>query len=223
VTDTGHDPILLRIGTDWLVQYARFLRRSPEVVNRLIEQTEEFELVPVPKALLGELAVPGIVGSGGLGGDVDVTLERLLRTRDTLAPAAITGAAVLATEIRDDAATGVLDALRRFARSLEEGHLDEVASLIDSRYLDADARTGRELLAELRRLIEDTEDRRLLVIGLTDMVQHGDDASVRVDVVWDARRTVDHEVVRITEPLTIAAQLRREPDDRWAISGLRLA
>src|SRR5436853_7911054 len=75
-TGAGYDQIVVNIGLEWLVQYARFLRRSPELVEGLASRPEDFELIPIPKVLLERLAVPGLLGSGNLG-DIDPEIERV--------------------------------------------------------------------------------------------------------------------------------------------------
>lgn len=50
------DPFFMQLSREWLMQYSRFIRRRPDVVKRLSERTDEFELVPVPCLLLNELA-----------------------------------------------------------------------------------------------------------------------------------------------------------------------
>jgi hypothetical protein len=50
------DPFFHQLSREWLVQYVQLSRRAPGLIERLREQTEEFELVPVPRALLNELA-----------------------------------------------------------------------------------------------------------------------------------------------------------------------
>ena len=85
--ESDDDEVLARMGIEWLNQYARFLRRTPDVVARLAADDGDFELIPVPKKLLDRLAVPGIVGSGSLGGSVDADIEELLRIGSGEGPA----------------------------------------------------------------------------------------------------------------------------------------
>lgn len=50
------DPFFHQLSREWLVQYVQLSRRAPGLIERLREQTDEFELVPVPRSLLNELA-----------------------------------------------------------------------------------------------------------------------------------------------------------------------
>ena len=59
----GDDALLQRVGIEWLNQYARFLRRTPDFASRLAAESEAFDLVPIPKKLLDQLADPGLIGS----------------------------------------------------------------------------------------------------------------------------------------------------------------
>jgi len=50
------DPFFYQLSREWLVQYVEMSRRAPDLVERLRQLPDEFDLVPVPKALLRELA-----------------------------------------------------------------------------------------------------------------------------------------------------------------------
>ncbi len=57
------DPFFYQLSREWLVQYVQLSRRAPGFVERLRERPDEFELVPVPRALLNELAAEAADGS----------------------------------------------------------------------------------------------------------------------------------------------------------------
>lgn len=57
------DPFFYQLSREWLVQYVQLSRRAPGLIERLREQPDEFELVPVPRSLLNELAAEVADGS----------------------------------------------------------------------------------------------------------------------------------------------------------------
>lgn len=57
------DPFFYQLSREWLVQYVEMTRRAPDLVERLRHLPDEFELVPVPRALLLELAAEAADGT----------------------------------------------------------------------------------------------------------------------------------------------------------------
>ncbi|MBD2896930.1 hypothetical protein amrb99_58820 [Actinomadura sp. RB99] len=74
------DSFFLQLSREWLLHYARSIRNNDTLVAKLGSQEEHFELVPVPRSLLDQLALLPA------GGEVDWTGKQMSSLLSSLAP-----------------------------------------------------------------------------------------------------------------------------------------
>jgi hypothetical protein len=208
------ESMLTRMGVEWLNQYARFLRRTPELVARLAEDTADFELVPVPKKLLDQLAVPGIVGSGSLGGRVDSEIEELLRIGASDEPVVISSTFGLTDG-------GPAAVASEFGNAIENGSIDKVMELLSPNFLDDDGRNISEVQSAIARLIDETEERRFRIVNMSESRRTARDATVRLAVDWNAIPMGDALVAAISEKAHLELLLERDEHEQWKIVSLK--
>ncbi|OLT35192.1 hypothetical protein BJF79_07055 [Actinomadura sp. CNU-125] len=73
------DSFFLQLSREWLLHYARSMRNNDTLVGELGSQEENFELVPVPRSLLDQLALLPT------GGEVDWAGEQMSSLLSSLA------------------------------------------------------------------------------------------------------------------------------------------
>lgn len=207
--DTQFDSVILSIGTEWLTQYARFLRRSPELVECLAHRSEEFELIPVPKVLLNRLAVPGIVGSGGLG-DIDPEILRLLDV----------GLKTTPRKFAISSRQAAFDKIREFTEAIGSGDAVRVVGLFSPNFTNVDGKGAAEISAKVKRLFRDTTDQRFDVLDIEEI--HGSNVEVvaRVNAAWSAIAN-EEPAKRASEAMCLEIFLECQADGSWKISALR--
>jgi hypothetical protein len=212
VSDEGIDRMVVQIGSDWLAQYARFIRRSPVVVTKLADRPEEFELVPIPRMLLDRLAIPGIIESGMLG-DWNADLKKLVQLSTD--PTLVIGY----PDAPPQKATEVVSQLRS---ALENGAVEALRRLISPNYIDQDGRDCGELQAALEYLIKRTVDRRLDVTQMRTDWHGPDKVQVKGEGTWQSRLTDRPGAPDIVENIEFRAILSRGANDEWLISELTM-
>jgi hypothetical protein len=197
------ETVVLQVLSDWLAQYARFLRRAPGVLDNLGSRDEEFEVVAVPRLLLDRLAVPGIGNSGGLG-DWTEEMDRIV--------ALATGPQPTPEAPRGHSGERVVEAL---CRAIEDGDAAAALALFSPAFVDEDGRRLRDMRGLLDRVIADTETRRLVVSELELEPRSAGEVSIRVHGRWSADE--------VTEELDLRLTIARDAFDEWRIIDLRLA
>ena len=209
MNDANYDQVVVNIGLEWLTQYARFLRRSPELVERLAGRSGEFELIPIPKVLLERLAVPGLVGSGGLGG-VDPEIQRFVEFDPAKFP-------LLVETSRGRA----LDTIREFAAAIDAGNSTAAYAMLSPRFINPDGENAAEVHDTLERLFERTSNRRLQVHSIEE--KHGAEAefAAKVNATWTACAEQDRGADPVSETVWLEILLDRQPEGDWRISGVR--
>ncbi|TDC50227.1 hypothetical protein E1281_22340 [Actinomadura sp. KC345] len=73
------DSFFLQLSREWLLHYARSIRNNDTLAGKLGSQEEHFELVPVPRSLLDQLALLPA------GGEIDWTGEQVSSLLSSLA------------------------------------------------------------------------------------------------------------------------------------------
>jgi hypothetical protein len=216
---TEFDAILMRLGLEWLTQYARFLRRDPVVVASLRDRRGEFEMVPVPKTILSHLALPGLVGSGNLGGGSECFLDHLLGDHEVL-----TEAGAFPEDGRlngqEAGASPLVALVREFAANLGAGDLSRLSALLSERFLDADGRTRDDIETIADALIQATKGGRVFFPkDVTETSRSDTGATVRVSGRWEW-----HEPEGQTDGCEeLALEFLFEPDEWgvWKIANIK--
>jgi hypothetical protein len=208
VDDAELDPVVTQVASDWLAEYARFLRRSPEVAARLAERPEEFELVPIPRMLLDRLAVPGIMGSGGLG-DAEDDIERL---RALAEDPETQGAGPRPVD------EGAAEVVHRLANALARGDVDGALRLFSPAFVDRDGRNLREIRETLAGLVGATTARRLEVVDLATEAGAAGEVVVRGTGRWHVSLADEGDGPALAEALSFDARLLQDRAGEWHIA-----
>lgn len=212
LSEHGYDPVIVSVGMEWLVQYARLLRREPELIHKLAERAEEFELIPIPKVLLNRLAAPGILGAGNLS-DFSLALQQLLKLDPTIShePAG-----------RDQPSRDLaFGRIREFAAAIEAGDLAGASNLFSPTFVNQDGYSVAEVQAILEHLVEHTCDRRFQILSIHETHGSSTEVVTKVDAIWGAANYHDGSADSVTEPVCLEVILEWQPEGDWKISGLR--
>jgi hypothetical protein len=179
----------------WLVHYTDLSRRSPTLVERLKKRTDEFQLVPVPRRLLAELAA--MEDRARRGGEAP-EVESAEGSGPGEPAAVVTG----------------------FLSALAEGDLEAALGFVDATsYLDSDGRRAPQLRPLLERLLGATARRELAVEAVEVARRTDGAASLLVTGTWRAAGAGEE----LSEPLLLHAELRRTGSAPWRITGLTTA
>ena len=207
--EANYDSVILSIGREWLAQYARFLRRSPELVERLADRLDEFELIPIPKVLLNRLAVPGIVGSGTLG-DIESEIPRLLEFDAT----------AMSQKLGIFSREAAFNRIREFTAAIAAGDATRASALFSSRFINPDGKNAVEIFETMGRLFDHAYVRRFNVLSIEET--HGSDVEVvaRVKATWSAAGKEEF-MDSVFEAVCLEIVLERQSDGDWKISAVR--
>jgi hypothetical protein len=156
VDKDSHRSMIMEMGAEWLRQYLRLRRQAPELAAELAKQTDQFELVPIPKHLL----------------------ERLTGRED--APQA---PAVQAADTSGNPRKAVAEA---FATALGAGNINQVMALISSHFIDADGRRRLEIRKAIEALIGESVQRACRVLEFAESEVSQRAATVRLRLQWTA-------------------------------------
>jgi hypothetical protein len=204
----GYDRAVVDIGLEWLTQYARFLRRSPELVAGLAERDADFELVPIPRLLLDQLAVPGLVGSGQLG-DAGDDADRLADVDALFHDRAV-------AEVPPEA----IDVVRRFASAIAHGDAAAVRALLCNAFIDPDGRSADDVSRRLADLFDGSGDRGWTVHDVAATSPGGAECVFRVNGTW---RAVVPGAVDVTEDVALDVIAGPDAEGVWRIRSIRSA
>jgi hypothetical protein len=178
---------------EWLTHYARLRQRAPKLAERLAQQGDEFELVPVPRRLLQTLAAPGA--------DPSLTLADLL-TRDADAAAGDGGPLTLA---------------KAFADAMAAGSATDVKVLLSPGYLDGDGRRANEIGAALDHFLSGKTGRSCTVLDAAEVQRTPGNALVRLRLAWS--ETAAGAAAR-QEEVTLELLVERDAAGLWKIASI---
>jgi hypothetical protein len=205
----NYDHTVVKIGLEWLTQYARFLRRSPELLKSFDDRPGEFESIPIPKVLLERLAVPGMVGSGTLGG-VDSQARRLLEF----------DLEAISQHAKAPPADELFGVVRAFATAVDAGDAARAGLLFSPGFIDSDGKSGAEVQCVLNLLFGRTSNRRFRVSTIAQALASETEGVLHVNAHWQAS-AVGADAEEISERIKLEIVVERQPDAAWRISGLR--
>lgn len=205
----GYDQTVVKIGLEWLTQYARFLRRSPELLENFTDRPSEFEIIPVPKILLERLAIPGVVGSGNLGG-VDPEVRNFL---DLDIPGIFQNTTQPSHE-------EVFDQVREFAAALDAGDASRAAALFSPHFISSDGKSGAEVRRTLDLLFARTSDQRFQISTVAEVHASETECVMHVKGLWRASDPAGGAEA-FSEKVNLEMVLDRRTTGGWSITGLR--
>ena len=198
-----YDELIVTVGLEWLAQYSRFLRRSPELLETLAARQDAYEMVPIPRQILDHLAVPGLVGSGSLG--------LLEQEAAGFMPSAVDGQAIA------DFQSVAVDVVREFVSALNTGQAPKAASLFGQTFVNADGRNRDEIVAALMGLFDHAPDQRLRIDDLRAAGRTLTECVVNLCGAWSASA----EPAAVTEPIALEFIVGKDSDNTIAITGVR--
>ena len=213
--DALYDPWEYTLIKDWITNYVRFTRISPELTERFANNAAEFKMIPIPNKLFDSLRnfnIPttrssssGFPGFGPQAGFTDPTpyynekLSKLEVARhfDHLAQ--------LATAFADD---------------IESGDIKKAMSVISDDYLDVQSRGKDQLLADIQKLLESTQNRKLILAHVDEFSVIGEKICTKVSGAWKALMTADKKAY--SEIFTLELIFQLSNDRQWKISSIEI-
>lgn len=151
---------------DWLVQYFQFLKTSPEVIRTMKQQSQEFEMVPIPKSLslrLKQLPMDMPMAAGSASsffGDPfsKPTLDFDPTPTDQLREKISVGKKLKSYPI-------IADLMRSFVRAIEKGDVENLLEVISDDYADDLGRDKPELEKAFEKIMNSSSGRKVILVN----------------------------------------------------------
>jgi len=233
---SGPDFFTWQMLEDWLSRYINMRTRAPETIEGMRSRAGEFEMVPVPKVILEQLAVEAsgrdltpteqlallsaraggfVPFPAGVNGGVEFPASK----RFTTMHIAETVAASKNARHADAAVALVKDLIA----GVEKGDHSFVLSLVAEDYRDLTGRTKVELSGAIERLFKISSARRVILTSLDQYVASGSDLVLAVSGAWQAEIAGDLSTRTEVDSLTLELILTQDRDGRWKIATARHA
>lgn len=178
---------------DWVAQYLSHVRRTPEAAEALKARRDEYELVPIPRALVARIAELGAFGLGPMGGPI-VPFAGTSNLPEEHG-AQVSQPTPFADPLRERAEglaklrkyPALVEAVRGFLRALEGGDDKALGDLVDDDYLDEHGRDKKTVLRDIAKLVGGTSDRRFVPVHAERLEVAGAGFVATVTGAWEAR------------------------------------
>jgi hypothetical protein len=219
---SAFDPFVERLGRDWLIQYARLIRIAPELVTRLRDREDEFELVPVPRPLVDALATPFETFD-----EVEADVSGPMRTLEFLGwsptiPFTDFGPQIGIDDRQELAGLkpGLDGLIREILVGLEQGDLDRVMAGVSPSYADEEGRGPDELRKSLEQFVELSRSRRLIALGARSPRVSERQLLVSAALAWEARLADEKGGGEPASGIALIELAYDAGDARWAAVGM---
>ena len=186
-----NDTLPLRLATAWLVQYLKLRRTSEETAEMLKKRAEDFELVPVPKNLLKEIAASAISedtahtlerSGENIFKRLGVEMEREGRSFWKEIPEGAKKSAIPAKRLSE-----IQKVIHAFGACLEKGDTGKAMRLLSADYCDPDRKSRNEMKAALTSFFKSTSGRRFIFVSIDDVFPVGNRYAATVNGAWEAK------------------------------------
>jgi ketosteroid isomerase-like protein len=224
---SGPDFFTWRILDDWLSRYITLRSRSPETIQAMRARTAEFELVPVPNAIINQLVVehsaaglfpPDFGFTAGASGFFDpATLGRT----SLAAQPSVFGAVADSRKARH--ADPVVALLKSLVAGVERGDAAGIAALIADDYRDPAGRDKAGISKAVERFLKTTSARRVILTRLDQYEAVGSDLAVVVSGAWQAEIAGDQGTRTQADLVKMELILSQDRDGKWKIATARHA
>jgi hypothetical protein len=213
---------------DWIVQFYRLKRVSPESMASLKERTDEFETIPVPKSLsarLGEMATFGPGGGFGFDDFMATASEASLEFHDPFSTVSTPAPESLILRKNAEGLAKLrhypmlVDTFRAFCAALESGEERAVGDLIADDYADAEGRDRKAILAQTKRLMDKTSKRRILPVHADNLEVVGKNMAATITGAWESK--MDGVDQALSEFFRLEVVFTPQPDGAFRISAIR--
>lgn len=148
----------LRMLYDWLRQYVHLKEISPITIDLLKNQLDEFDLIPIPKMLINELIrkkfFPAVMDMG-VSTFVPKIVDYIENSERIL-------------EINKNYSM-LVDLVRKFGVSLEEGNLDEIKKTIADDYKDYSNRSKKDLLLAISEILNVINNLHIIFVSAENL------------------------------------------------------
>ena len=175
--------------TNWLRNYARFIRPSEEGVAALRSLPERFELVPIPRDLLTSFGGPELGGSGfggfGLEGASDSgMLQGSFGAAGLPSPRALRGRGEGLAKLQ--AYPAMVKTFGQFVRAFEQGDEGALKATLSDDYHDESGRDKQRLLSDLKELCGQCSEMRIVPVNCDELEVVANSFVACVRGAWEA-------------------------------------
>lgn len=197
---------------DWMVQYFRFLKVSPEVIGAMKERADEFEMVPVPKSISQKIkSMPLDLRHGGTA-SVFTADPFSMSSGDTLRSKVET-----VEKLRNYPV--LVDLMRSFIVALEAENIDAALSFVSDDYVDASGRDKSSLKKALTGLKNSSSKRRVILVHADQYAYIDGMIIARVTGAWEA--TLGKEGASSSEFFALELIFAHDKKGEWKIRSIK--
>ncbi len=205
---------------DWLVQYFLFLKTSPEVIASMKERADEFEMVPVPKALSRRIKGTPVemkMMAGSASSFFDNPFSKLSPEHDTLPTDTLRSKIAVTEKLRSYPI--IADLMRSFASALEEGDIEAVLEVISDHYADEFGRDKGSLKEALIKLMNSSSSRRIMLVHAEKFDYVDGMIVAQTAGAWEAR--FGEESAKSSNFFTLELIFAQNKNENWEIKSIK--
>lgn len=207
---------------DWLIQFLQTIRSRPDVMATL-RAHPEFEMVPIPKVVLGALSTfplggfgfPGLEVAGGRSAMPDLAAPSMVLP-ERIQPEQVMpsrGSRMITERTIAQNIGELTKTAKGFIGALEQGDVDAAVTFLSNRYQDRMGRYKDEVSSKLRQFVSESKARRIMLMNGRDVEAAGDNMVATVDAAIE----IDEKATRITVDL----HFQRDGNE-WKIAAIDL-
>jgi hypothetical protein len=223
---SGPDFFTWRILDDWLVRYITMRTRAPETIEAMRARTTEFELVPVPKAIITQLVAeqsaaglfpPDFGFTAGASGFFDPgSMGRLRAVQPPIFETA-------ADSRKARHADPVITLIKSLVSAVERGDLAGLLDLISEEYRDPTGRDKAAISQAAERFLKTSSARRVILTKLDQYEAVGSELAVVISGAWQAEIAGSLGTKAEADSLRLEMILAQDRDGNWKIATARHA
>ncbi len=205
---------------DWLVQYFRFLKISPEVIASMKERADEFELVPVPKSLsqrIMDMPMEMKMMGRSASSFMDDPFSKLSPQHDTLPTDALRNKIAVTEKLRSYPI--IADLMRSFVNALEEGDVEAALKVISDDYADESGRNKDSLKEALIQLMNLSSSRRVMLVHAEKFDYVDGMIVAQTTGAWEARFSQDE--AKSSEFFALELIFAQDKNGNWKIRSIK--
>ncbi|MGA3285691.1 MAG: hypothetical protein ABSD57_14700 [Verrucomicrobiota bacterium] len=189
------DPPWERVSLAWLLNYVQRIRANPILSKAISADKEKFEMVPMPKEVVKQLA------SKQLAAPILEPLKESKAAREN---------------------GPVMTVIQKFSRALEAGKVEDAMALISSSYHDANGRDAVHFRDFLRKWSGITTFLRIVLPPqLESQFAVGEFLVANIQLTWEATINEGSRREHKSSPVRVELILKSSGKEGWKIVGIR--
>jgi ketosteroid isomerase-like protein len=229
-----------RMLEDWFIRYISLRARAPQVIDAMRDRAADFEMIPVPKALIdmvsietgggetlpvgpdwGEFLKPKGGGTSGLLTDPGLWDPVVFAERFAPPGNALLNRVAEVEKARH--AESIVALLKQLTAAVESGDVDELLDLIGEDYRDLTGRTRDQVAQEFQQFVKLSGGRRLVLTRAEQFDVVGHRLIAIVAGAWQADITGSEGTRTQADDFRLELIFAEDREGRWKIVSARHA